>query len=94
MVKCEPRTAPDTGAPTAGRRSDATAMNAILKEAREHTARLRHLAEQTRAEADERLTQELIAEYRSLVESLEDAKAFWLEVLQNSLEATSRSGKA
>ena len=54
-------------------------MNAILKEAREHTARLRQLAEQTRAEADERLTQELIAEYRCFVELLEDAKAFWLE---------------
>ena len=67
---------------------------ALLREAREHTARLRQLAEQTRAEADERLTQELIAEFRSFVESLEEAKAFWLKVLQDSLEATSRGGKA
>ena len=73
---------------------DATAMNAVLKEAREHTARPRQLAEQTRAEADERLTQGLIAEYRCFVESLEHAKASWLEVLQNNMEATSRGGKA
>ena len=69
-------------------------MNARLKEAREHTARLCQLAGQARVEADERLTQELIAEYRCLVELLEEAKAFWLEVLQNSLEATSRGGRA
>ena len=61
-----------------------TDKKAMLREAREHTARLRQLAEQTRAEADQLLTQELIAEYRRFVESLEDAKAFWLEVLQNS----------
>ena len=73
---------------------DPAAMNAILKEAREHTTRLRQLAEQTRAEADERLTHELITEYRCFVDSLEDAKAFWLEVLQTSLEATSRGVKA
>ena len=40
-----------------------TDKKALLREAREHAARLRQLAEQTRAEADERLTQELIAEY-------------------------------
>jgi hypothetical protein len=71
---------------------DPAAMNAILKEAREHTTRLRQLAEQTRAEADERLTQEMIAEYRRFIDSLEEAKAFWLKVLE---EATSpRGGKA
>ena len=71
-----------------------TDRKARLREAREHTARLRQLAEQTRAQPDERLTQKLIAEYRSYVESLDEAKAFWLEVLQNSPEATSRGGKA
>ena len=65
---------------------------ALLREAREHTGRLRQLAEQTRAEADERLTQELIAECRRFIASLEEAKAFWLKVLE---EATSpRGGKA
>ena len=73
---------------------DATAMNAMMKEAREHPLRLRQRAEQTRAEADERLTRELIAEYRRRVASLEDAMAFWLEILRDSLEATSRGGKA
>jgi hypothetical protein len=73
---------------------DATGMNAILTEAREHTVRLHQLAKKTRAEADEHLTQELIAEYKRFVESLEDAKAFWLEILQNSLEMRSRGGKS
>jgi hypothetical protein len=70
-----------------------TDKKALLREARGHTARLRQLAKQTRALADERLTQELIAEYRSFVESLEEATAFWLKVLQDSLEATSRGGQ-
>ena len=53
-------------------------MNAHLKEAREHNAHLRQLAGQARVEADERLTQELIPEFRHFVKSLEDASAFWL----------------
>jgi hypothetical protein len=73
---------------------DATAMNAMLKVAREHTARPRQLADQTRAEADEGITQELIVEYGRFIESLEHARAFWLEVLQNSLETKSPEGKA
>ena len=71
-----------------------TQLDALLPEAREHTACPRQSAEQARAERDERLTSELIAEYRRHIESLEAAEAFWLEVLQISLEATSRGGKA
>ena len=71
---------------------NSAAKNARLKEAREHDARLRQLAEQTRAEADERLTQELIDQHRRLIDSLEEATAFWLKIFQNSLQATSRSG--
>ena len=71
-----------------------TQLDALLPEAREHTACLRQFAEQARTERDERLTSDLIAEYGRYVESLEAAEAFWLEVLQNSLEATSRGGKA
>ena len=56
---------------------------ALLREAREHTTRLRQFAEETRAETDERLTREMIAECGRTIESLEDAKAFWLEVLHD-----------
>jgi len=69
-----------------------TQLDALLPEALEHTACLRQFAEQARTERDERLTSDLIAEYGRYVESLEAAEAFWLEVLQNSLEATSRGG--
>jgi hypothetical protein len=65
---------------------------ALLREAREHTARLRQLAEQTGTEADGRMTQEAIAECQRFIESLEEAKALWLTVLE---KATSpRGGKA
>ena len=66
---------------------------ALLREAREHTARLRQLAQQIKEETDERLTRELIAECGRYIESLEKAKAFWFKVLQNSRKATSGGGK-
>ena len=72
-----------------------TDKKALLREAGEHAARLLQLAERARAEADERLTQEAIAECRRFIESLEEAKAFWLKVLENELPATApRGGKA
>jgi cell division septum initiation protein DivIVA len=71
-----------------------TDKKALLREAGEHAARLLQLAERARAEADERLTQEAIAECRRYIASLEEAKAFWLKVLQDSLEATSGGGEA
>jgi len=37
------------------------------------------------------MTQEAMAECRRFIDSLEEAKAFWVKILQNSLEATSRS---
>jgi len=67
---------------------------ALLREARKQTLRLRQLARQIKKEPDERLTRELIAECGRYVESLEAAKAFWLKILQDSLEAPSRGGKA
>ena len=57
-----------------------------------HTVRLRQLAEKTKAPADERLTQELIAGCRSFVESLQEAKAFWLKVLQDSRKRLRAAG--
>ena len=71
-----------------------TDKKAMLREAGEYAVRLRQLAEQVRAETDERLTLELIAERRRFVESLEEAKAFWLKVLRNSLETKSPDGRA
>ena len=70
---------------------DPTQSNAHLQEAREDTTNLRRIAEPSRAEADERLTRKAIAECRRAIEALEEAKAFWLKVLQESLQASSRS---
>ena len=49
---------------------------------------MRQLAERT----SEQTTQQLIAECRRFIESLEDMQVFWLEVLRKSLQADSRSG--
>jgi hypothetical protein len=70
---------------------DSHEMNTPFHEVGKHATRPRRHSDPTRAETDERLTQELIAERRRYIETLEESEAFWFKLL---LEATSKSGKA